>query len=134
VISIPKPGTDHSNPSNYRSISLLNSSISKILERIILRRLNTFISGHNILSNHQFGFKTAHSTSHQLNRVVSHVENRRAQGESTGMLFLDVERAFNSVWHDALLIHKLTLRGRNIFLVQIISSFLKDRTFQVSVG
>jgi hypothetical protein len=47
------------------------------------------------------------------------------------MLLLDVERAFDSVWHDALL-HKLILRGYN--LVRIIYSFLNDRTFQVSVG
>jgi hypothetical protein len=41
VIPIPKPGKDH--PSNYRPISLL-SFISKILERVILKRLNAFIS------------------------------------------------------------------------------------------
>jgi hypothetical protein len=96
VIPIPKPGSDPSDPSNYRPISLL-SSISKILERIILQHLNAFISGHNVLPNHQFGYRAAHSTSHQLNRVVRHVKNRRAQGKSTGMLLLDVEMAFDSV-------------------------------------
>jgi hypothetical protein len=49
------------------------------------------------------------------------------------MLLLDVEKAFDSVWHDALL-HKLIRRGCDIFLVRIIYSFLNDRTFQVSVG
>jgi hypothetical protein len=49
------------------------------------------------------------------------------------MLLVDVERAFDFVWRDALL-HKLIRRGRNIFLVRIIYSFLNDRTFQVSVG
>jgi hypothetical protein len=83
--------------------------------------------------NHQFGFRAAHSSSHQLNRVVRHVKNRRAQGESTGMLLLDVERAFDSVWHDALL-DKLIFKGCSIFLVQMIYSFLNDRTFQVCVG
>jgi hypothetical protein len=78
LIPIPKPGKDHSDPSNYRPISLL-SSISKILERVILKRLNAFIFGHNVLLNHQFGFRAAHSTSHQLNRVVRHVKNRRTQ-------------------------------------------------------
>jgi hypothetical protein len=48
VLLIPKPGRDHSDPSNYRPISLL-SSINKILERVILKRLNAFISGHNVL-------------------------------------------------------------------------------------
>jgi hypothetical protein len=71
VISISKTGRDHSDLSNYRPIS-------QILERrIILRRLNSFFSGHNVLPNHQFGFRAAHSTSHQLNRVVKHVKNRR---------------------------------------------------------
>jgi hypothetical protein len=111
VIPIPKPGKDPSNSSDYRPISLL-SSISKVFERIILKRLNTFVSIQNVLPNHQFGFRAAHSTSHQLNRVVRHVENNRGQGQSTGMLFLDVEKAFDSVWHDALL-HKLIQRDCN---------------------
>jgi hypothetical protein len=50
----PRPGKDHSNPSKYRPISLL-SSISKVFERIILKRLNGFISTVNILPEHQFG-------------------------------------------------------------------------------
>jgi Reverse transcriptase (RNA-dependent DNA polymerase) len=60
VISIPKPDKDHSNPSSYRSISLL-SSIRKIFEWVILKRLNNFISLNNIWPNHQFGFRRAHS-------------------------------------------------------------------------
>jgi hypothetical protein len=71
VIPILKPGKDHSNPSNYRPISLL-SSISKVFERIILKRLNGFISTVNILMV-EFGFRVAHSTFHQLTRVARHV-------------------------------------------------------------
>jgi hypothetical protein len=43
VNPIPKASKDPSNPSNYHKISLL-SSISKVFERIILKRLNTFVS------------------------------------------------------------------------------------------
>jgi hypothetical protein len=43
VIPILKPGKDPSNLSNYRPIRLI-SSISKVFERIILKRLNTFVS------------------------------------------------------------------------------------------
>jgi hypothetical protein len=56
VIPIPKPGKDHSNPSNYRPIILL-SSISKVFEKIILKRLQDLISANNILPDHQFGFR-----------------------------------------------------------------------------
>jgi hypothetical protein len=47
------------------------------------------------------------------------------------MLLLEVEKAFDSVWHDTLL-HKLIQGGCNIFLARIIHSFLSGRTFQVS--
>jgi hypothetical protein len=66
VILIPKPGKDPSNSSDYRPISLL-SSISKVFERIILNRLNTFVFTQNVFPNHQFGFGATHSTSYQLN-------------------------------------------------------------------
>jgi hypothetical protein len=49
------------------------------------------------------------------------------------MLLLDVEKSFNSVWHDVFL-HKLIQGGSNIFLAQFIHFFLSGRTFQVSVG
>ena len=140
VIPIPKPGKDLSNPSSYRPISLL-STISKIFERTILKRLNDFISSNNILPHHQFGFRRAHSAAHQLRRVVKHIKDARNSVArrtsrvplSTGMLLLDVEKAFDSVWHEALL-HKLLQRGCDIFLARLIFSFLKGRTFQVSIG
>jgi hypothetical protein len=52
--------------------------------------------------------------------------------ESTGMLLLDVEKAFDSVWHEALL-HKLLVNGCDIFLARIIFSFLKNCSFQVCI-
>jgi hypothetical protein len=57
----------------------------------------------------------------------------RPLSESTGMLLLDVEKAFDSVWHESLL-HKLLSKGCNISLVRLIFSFLKERSFQVCVG
>ena len=140
VIPILKPGKERSNPSSYRPISLL-STISKIFERAILKRLNDFISSNNIIPQHQFGFRRAHSAAHQLRRVVKNVKDARssvARGTSrvplsTGMLLLDVQKAFDSVWHEAL-IHKLLQRGCDIFLTRLIFSFLKGRTFQVKIG
>jgi hypothetical protein len=81
------------------------SSINKVFENIILKRLQDFISANNILPDHQFDFRMALSTSHQLRRVIRHVKERREPplSKSTDMLLLDVEKAFDSVWHEALL-------------------------------
>jgi len=136
VVPILKPGKDPSNPASYRPISLL-SSISKIFEKLILKRLNLFIFSRNnhIIPNHQCGFRQGHSTSHQLTRLVKHVKKKRSQRIplSTGLLLLDVEKAFDSVWHEALL-HKILMKGCDIFLARLIFSFLKNRTFQVVIG
>jgi hypothetical protein len=61
------------------------------------------------------------------------LKTRGSGCQLTGMFLLDVEKAFDSIWHDTLL-HKLIQGGCNIFLARIIHSFLSGRTFQVSVG
>jgi hypothetical protein len=62
VIPIPKPNKDHSDPSNFRPISLL-SAISKVFEKVILKQFNEFLSSRNLLPHHQFGFRAANSAS-----------------------------------------------------------------------
>ena len=62
VVPIHKKG-DVQNLNNYRPISLL-SSLSKILEKIVYKRLYSFFDRFNLFSNSQFGFRRGHSTSH----------------------------------------------------------------------
>jgi hypothetical protein len=49
---------------------------------------------------------------------------------STGMLLLDIEKAFDTVWHDGL-IYKMCAKSFPLFLVKLTQSFLTDRTFSV---
>jgi hypothetical protein len=44
--------------------------LAKVLERLILKRLLPYIVTNKILPNSQFGFRLAHSTIHQLHRLV----------------------------------------------------------------
>ena len=62
VVPIHKKG-DIQNLNNYRPISLL-SSFSKILAKIIYKRLYSFFDHFNLFSNSEFGFRRGHSTSH----------------------------------------------------------------------
>jgi hypothetical protein len=130
VIPIPKPSKDLSNSSNHRPINLLNA-VSKLLERVILKRFNEFLSDHNLLPNHQFGFHAGHSASHQLNRVVGHIKTNRDSPGLTGMVLLSVVRLSLARGFAA---HKLVVSNCYLYLTKNIASFLKGRSFHVRVN
>lgn len=132
VIPIHKPQKDPSNPLSYRPISLL-SSLSKILERAILNRLSQFIDDKDILPNIQHGFRKNYSTLHQLHRVITHAKDKLETGASTGLVTLDIEKAFDRVWHDGLLAKMIKMKAP-IFLIKMIQSFLSERSFSVCVN
>ena len=60
--------------SNYRPISPL-SVFSKIIEKIMYRRLYEFLELHNSLYCHQFGFRGNHSINHALISLTESVKN-----------------------------------------------------------
>jgi hypothetical protein len=67
----PIPKGDEREILNYRPISIL-SVFSKILEKILCKRLNSFIEKNNILSNVQFGFRQGKSTEYACHSSRSH--------------------------------------------------------------
>jgi Reverse transcriptase (RNA-dependent DNA polymerase) len=131
IIAIQKENKDPTNPSSYRPISLL-SSISKLLEKVLLNRINKHVDNNNIIPNHQFGFRKAHSTTHQLYRVTKLIKNNMLRHKSTGMISLDNEKAYDTTWHDGL-IHKLLKHNFPMPLIKMIKSFLSTRYFYVQI-
>ena len=129
IIPILKAGKDPSQASNYRPISLL-SCISKIFEKLILNRLENHIFDSNIYIEEQFGFRSGHSTTQQLERVITHIKTGLRTKKTTIMALLDIEKAFDSVWHDGL-IHKISQFGFPIYLTKTLMSYLNHRTYKV---
>jgi hypothetical protein len=56
-----------------------------------------------VLPYSQFGFRTRHSTCHQMVRLTNKVSSGFQERSLTGTLLLDIDRAFDTVWHDALI-------------------------------
>ena len=132
VIPIHKPGKDPTDAKSYRPISLL-SSISKLFEKLILRRILEFADQNNIFLREQFGFRKGHSTVHQLTRVTNIIRRNKSVSKTTAMALLDVEKAFDNVWHDGL-VYKLHRCNFPIFLVKIIKNYLSGRSFRVCLN
>lgn len=129
VIALKKPGKDHSLPVNYRPISLL-PSLGKLLEKVIYSRL--VLNSETKIIAEQFGFRSNHSTTQQLARVAEIAANNLNLKKSTGMLLFDLEKAFDTVWHDGLL-HKLA-NYTSMRLTRLIQSYLTNRSFKVHLN
>lgn len=132
VIVLPKPRQNLSFPQSYRPISLL-SSIGKLLERIILARLQPWLEDAAAIPNEQHGFRAQHSTAHQLMRVTKYITQGFNRRQATGAILLDVAKAFDKVWHDGI-IYKMLQLNAPFWIVRIIQSFLQERTFKVKLG
>jgi hypothetical protein len=129
VIFIPKPGKDPKFPQNHRPISLL-SSVGKVIERLIHSRLAS--STKNSIPDEQFGFRPKHSTQDQLLRVTEFASVSHERNHVTGAVFLDVAKAFDTVWH-AGLVHKLRRAGASVAMAQLIHS-LDNRSFRAKMN
>jgi hypothetical protein len=129
VISILKTGKDPALPSSYRTISLLDV-IGILFEKILLARILREVSERGLMRDEQFRFRPGHSTSLKLARLVERM-SRNFGEKLTGAVFLDVAKAFDTVWIDGLL-YKLTLLNFPSYIVHTISSYLRGRTFEAS--
>lgn len=49
------------------------------------------------------------------------------------MIVLDIEKAFDMVWHDGL-IYKLNTCRFPLYIMKIINTYIKNRTFEVQIG
>ncbi|GFW60001.1 RNA-directed DNA polymerase from mobile element jockey [Trichonephila clavipes] len=132
VIPILKPGKDPTQAESFRPIALL-SILGKVAEKIILNRLYHHVETNNILIPEQHGFRPDLSTTHQLLRVMETIKSGLKNKKSTGAVFLDIQKAFDHVWREGL-IFKLIKYDFPSPLIKLISSYLADRDFSVSIN
>ena len=132
VIPIPKPGKDHSDPNNYRPISL-TSCVCKTLERMINDRLVWFLENNNILTDIQCGFRKRKSTIDHLVRLETFIRDAFLNKQEVVSIFFDLEKAYDTTWKYGILkdLHEAGLRGR---MPAFITKFLENRNFRVRLG
>ena len=88
--------------SNYHPIFLL-STIEKIFEKPMYKRLYTFLNNNNIIYNLQFGFRQQYSTSHALINITENVRKALDDGNKGCGDFVNLQKAFDTVDHQILL-------------------------------
>ena len=130
ICPIPKC-TKPSQCDKFRPISLL-SVVSKLLERIVARRLYRYVERENILPDYQAGFRHKHSTVDLLAELQQEAHSAFAKRESVLFVMLDIEKAYDKAWRPGIMrrLRKIGVDGR---MFAWIHDFLKQRRARVVV-
>ena len=102
--------------------------IGKLFEKILLARILHVVSKHGLMQDEQFRFRPKCSMSLQLACLVERITRNFGKKRLTGAVFLDIAKAFDTIWIYGLL-YKLTTC---LNIVHTVSSYLKGRTFEAS--
>ena len=107
--------------SNERGITLA-SNIGKVYERIINERVKKEVT----ITKAQAGGKTGCSTVDHLIVLKQTIEEIRAKGQTAYIIFLDVQKAYDKAWLDAILyaLHQNGVEGKNLRMIKNLNSNL----------
>ena len=121
-INILPKGGNLKDPSNWRPITqaLLPA---KMLEKLVQRRLYNILCMSNYISESQYGFMPGRSTQEAIFEILKEIHDSRNSKRITGLLFLDVKKAFDSLDHNILL-GKLQTLGLGGKLLEWFCSYL----------
>ena len=119
-------------PKNYRPISLL-TLISKIIEKIIHNQTQSFLDENKILYTYQSGFCKHYSTDTCLCYLTDRLRSGFEKGLLTGMILIDLQKAFDTIDH-SILLEKMKCLSFSESTIRWFTSYLSNRSFIVSVG
>ena len=80
---------------NYRPVSL-TSVVSKVLEKVLQKRLMTFLEAADYFFKNQHGFRSGMPCLTQLHEYLNDVENMVDEGDCIGVIYLDCRKAFDT--------------------------------------
>ncbi|KAM7288639.1 uncharacterized protein ISCGN_028839 [Ixodes scapularis] len=111
----------------------LTSCVGKLLERIILCRLVHHLETVGALPECYAGFRRGRCTADAIADLVTALEDGKARHQTTGVVLLDISKAFDAVEHNSIVteLKRLGIGGR---MLAFIRAFLEGREAQVSAA
>ena len=106
IVPIFKKG-DASIPNNYRGITISNA-LGKVFGTVLNVRLHKFCSETNLIDECQIGFKKKARTTDHMFIIQTLIEKYCKKGKKPlYACFIDFQKAFDSIWHEAMLVKLL---------------------------
>ena len=120
-----------SDPRNYRLISLL-PVVSKIIEKTVQIQTQEYLDKNGLLYKYQSGFCANFSTDSCLVQLTDFILRGMDKGFCTGMILVDLQKAFDTLDHTALL-QKMECIGFKESVIKWFQSYLSNKKFFVTL-
>lgn len=125
LVLVPKPGSSGSDPSAFRPLCLLDD-LGKLLERILVGRIEAHLDDNGGISSRQFGFRPMKSTCDAIKDMQKTIEEHLARNRACVAVSLDIQNAFNTLsWRTAL--SALRKKGFPRYLMSVLEDYFQDR-------
>ena len=104
-----------------------------MFEKVVFMQLSDYLSENRLLYEFQSGFRSSYSTDTCLIHLTDYIKLENDKGNFTGMVLLDLQKAFDTVDH-TILLNKLKWLGADDLTVQWFRSYLTGRTQVTDIG
>ena len=143
IVPLFKKGNEN-DVNNFRGVTLV-SCLSKLFTAVLNKRVNDWSEKYNTVSDAQFGFKKGFSTVDAIYTLHSLIQNMLNNNKRLCCAFVDLKKAFDSVYHSALWLklYKLGMNGKLLRSIRAMYDSVKccvrhcgsySEFFEVSVG
>ena len=124
---------DHNDLNNYRPVYNL-CFIDKILEKLVLSQVSSYLNSYNLYNTCQSAYSPGHSTETALLKVVYDLFLSLSKGNISVLALLDFSSAFDTI-DNHILVHRLpTDIGFTGTVLQWFSFYLSNRTHYISIS
>ena len=104
---------DREHPS-CNGITLFVRQLHRYYEKLMYVRIYNYLDRNKLIYSKQFGFRSKYSTNHAIISITEHIRSLLDKGQYVGGIFIDLEKAFDTVNHK-LLCEKMEFYGFNMF-------------------
>ena len=131
VIPVFKKG-DNLDYNNYRPISLI-SNIGKLIEKVVHKRLYSFLGKKSVLFKKRYGFRNKLSTNHAMIDITNRIQEACDNGQYVCGIYIDFKKTFGTVKHNVLL-DNLAHYGVRVTEDNWFKAYLTNRMQHVTVS
>ena len=87
-----------------------------MLEKVVYKRVCTFLDSTNQLYNSQYGFRAKHSCSQAISELVGEVVKNTERNLTTCSIFIDLSKAFDTLEHFTVIkkLERYGIRGQKL--------------------